>query len=103
VAPESAFDYVCREIERTTKLDAPVARGTARLAVKEAGLDPETVSAAQLKVVVQELLPRELQSLRIDGVEALCEQLAEALERDIFEDGADRAGSAASVLERLGS
>jgi hypothetical protein len=103
VAPENAFDYVCREIERTTKLDGPVARGTARLAVKEGGLDPDGVSAAQLKVVVQELLPRELHALRIDGVDALCERLVEALERNAFDDGADRAGSAASVLERLGS
>jgi len=98
----SAFDWVCREIERCTKLDAPVARGTARLAVKEAGLDPETVNAAQLRVVVQELLPAELNALRIADVEPLCERLLEGLERDTFDAGTDRAGSAADVLERLG-
>ena len=42
--------------------------------MKEAGLDPETVSAAQLRVVVRELLPAELNALRIGDVEPLCER-----------------------------
>jgi hypothetical protein len=99
---QSAFEWLCREIERSTGLDAPVARGTARLAVKEAGLDPEGVSREQLEVVVRELLPTELEALRIAGVERLCERLLEGLGRQTFDAGADRAGSAADVLERLG-
>jgi hypothetical protein len=96
------FDYVCQEIERSTKLTGAVARGTVRLALKEAGLDPDSVDVAQMRVVVDELLPAELASHRIDGVEALCERLRDGLSRHQFSGATDRAGAASSVLARLG-
>jgi len=102
MAAQSAFDWLSQEIERATGLEAPVARGTARLAVKEAGLDPDAVSREQLEVVVRELLPAELRSLRIADVEPLCERLLDGLARQSFGASADRAGSAADVLARLG-
>ena len=99
----AVFDYVCAEIERSTELDRAVARGTVRLALKEAGLNPESVDPAGMEVVVEKLLPAELKGHRIDGIEDLCRRMLQALSTRQFAAASDRAGDAASVLGRLGS
>ena len=38
-----AFTLVCEHLERATGLDRPAARGTVRLALKEAGLDVSAI------------------------------------------------------------
>ena len=96
------FDYVCAEIERHTPLDGRVARGTVRLALKEAGLNPDSVDPAGMEVVVEKILPGELAAHAIDGCEELCRRLGETLATRQFADAHDRAGDAASVLDRLG-
>lgn len=98
----SAFDYVCQEVQRDTGMTDAVARGTVRLAVKEAGLDPEAVGAEQMAVVVEKLLPGELASHRIEGAAELCARVAEGLGRQSFAAAADRMDAAAGVLSRLG-
>jgi hypothetical protein len=103
VAEVGVFDWVCAEIERSTPLDGPVVRGTVRLALKEAGLNPESVDAAGMEVVVDKVLPQELASHRIDGIDELCARLAQALATRQFAQPSDRAGAAASVLDRLGA
>lgn len=96
------FEYVCAEIERCTPLAGPAARGTVRLALKEAGLSPESVDPAGMEVVVDKILPIELAAHRIEGVDALCERLLRTLATRQFAQGHDPAGDAASVLDRLG-
>ena len=102
MASVGVFDYVCGEIERNTPLDGPITRGTVRLALKEAGLNPDSVDAAGMEVVVEKILPTELAAHRIEGTEELCERLVHTLATRQFNQVADRAGDAASVLDRLG-
>jgi hypothetical protein len=96
-----AFDIACSYLERSTGLERPAARGTVRLALKEAGLDPETVTADQLAVVTEKLLPAELRALRISDVDGHCHSLRAHLRRlDEGNAGAAAAGPEA-VFERL--
>jgi hypothetical protein len=97
------FDYVCREIERRTGLGAAIVRGTLRLSLKEAGLDSDSVNASQMKVVVERILPSELAAHGIEIGGEVCEHLAMRLSSERFADASDRAGAAASILERLGA
>lgn len=76
-----AFTLVCDHLIRNTGLDRPAARGTVRLALREAGLDATTVSPGQMRVVVNKLLPVELRSLRIADVEGHCHAIEGRLAR----------------------
>jgi hypothetical protein len=79
VANSPAFDVVCDHIERATSLDRLQARGTVRLALKDAGLDAAAVSPAQMQVVVQKLLPKELVARGVKDADAVLAPLREAL------------------------
>ena len=70
-----AFDYVCGELEARTELDRLAARGTVRLALKQAGLEARSVTADQMKVVLDRVLPDELNSRGIEGGAAVCSDL----------------------------
>jgi hypothetical protein len=60
-----------------TRLEA---RGTARLGLKAAGLDPGTVTQRELKAVVERGLPRELESRNIEDWHEICEEIARRLD-----------------------
>lgn len=100
--PIGVFEWVCDEIERSTSLDGPVVRGTVRLALKEAGLNPDSVDPAGMGVVIDKVLPAELSAHGIDGIDELCARLGHAVATYAFSVPRDRAGGAASVLARLG-
>ena len=77
---ESAvFDLVSDELEQRSSLTRLEARGTVRLALKEAGLDPVTVTVPQMTVVLRKLLPRELKTRGVKDPQAYCEALLERL------------------------
>lgn len=102
MAEAEAFTIVCDHLERATGLERPAARGTVRLALKEAGLSPETVTPAQMAVVTEKILPRELEALRIADVEGHCQSIRGRLKRAIGSEGAAGA-SPEAVFERLGA
>jgi hypothetical protein len=58
----TAFEFVAARLEQLTEFDGPEARGTVRLALKEAGLDARSVTTSQIAVVVERVLPYELRS-----------------------------------------
>ena len=70
-----AFAWTCAEIERATALSELVARGTVRLALKQAGLEPQSVSGDEMAIVLREILPRELAARAVADA-------AEAVQRD---------------------
>jgi hypothetical protein len=100
MAEASAFDRVCGEIERATALSQLEARGTVRLALKQAGFDARSVAPHELAVVVRKLLPRELELRGIAGGGALCERIAAGLSADAPEA---RRETPEDVFRRLGS
>jgi hypothetical protein len=75
----TAFEFVAARLEQLTEFDSPEARGTVRLALKEAGLDARSVTASQIAVVVERLLPYELRSRGVDD----SEQVARAILADL--------------------
>ena len=75
----SAFDHVCDGLERRTSLDRLQSRGTVRLALKEAGLEPSRVQPNEMAVVLTRILPGALRSRGIESPDLLCAELARGL------------------------
>ena len=95
----AAFEAVCTALERSTNLDRWAARGTLQLSLMDAGLETGSVSAAQLRVVIGAVLPRQLKSHGIADTSAICARLTDAL-ATVDEPGA--AEGADAVFSRLG-
>lgn len=99
----SSFEWLCSELEARTSLSKLEARGTVRLVLKDVGLDPATVSAHQMNVVLLRLLAPALVKRKVEDAEALCKALAQELELsekqrpDVDED------TAYDVFDRLES
>ncbi len=82
MADATAFDWLCAQLEERTSLDRLEARGTVRLALKEAGLDAKGVTASQMGVVLAKVLPAELDARGVSGSADVCRALASALAED---------------------
>jgi hypothetical protein len=79
MADSTAFEHACSSLEELTQLSRLEARGTVRIALKEAGLDPTSVKAAELSVVARTLLPKELANRGVADAESIGEQLCTGL------------------------
>jgi hypothetical protein len=99
VANSTAFDFVCEELELRSSLDRLEARGTVRLALKQAGLDSRTTTPDQMKIVCEKILPAELSARGVDGLDALSCSLIDGLGSLTAEPVAD---SPDTVFQRLG-
>jgi hypothetical protein len=95
----TAFEHACESLERLTQLSRLEARGTMRIALKEAGLEPGTVKAAELGVVARKVLPNELAARGIADAESICERLRSDLAG--IQDSAS-ADTPEAVFARLG-
>lgn len=95
----NAFDHVCDGLGRRTSLDRLQCRGTVRLVLKEAGLDPARVQPNEMVVVLRRLLPAALRSRGVEAPDSLCEELARGLSAI---QPAPRADSPDAVFRRLG-
>ena len=72
-----AFVALCNALETKSDLDRLEARGTVRVALKQAGLDARNVVAAELQVVVDKILRTELQSRGVD--DDICVELMSSM------------------------
>lgn len=77
MADSQAFTVLCQALEDESNFDRLEARGTVRLALKNAGLEANTVTAPQLDVVIDKILPSELEARGVD--QAVCARLRAAL------------------------
>jgi hypothetical protein len=98
VAASPAFEAACAELERSARLEKWAARGTLQLTLMDAGLEPASVTPGQLSVVVEKLLPRQLQSHKVADAPGVCARLRDVL---ATVDAAAPAGADA-VFARLG-
>jgi hypothetical protein len=97
------FDLVSKEIERRTDLGRLEARGTVRLAVKEAGFSVDAITARELAVVLERIMPEALSSRGVIEAAAVCTTLAKLL-RELGEVASARGqASPERVFERLAS
>jgi hypothetical protein len=101
MADSNAFDFVCQELERATSLSLLEARGTLRLALKAAGVDARSVSAAQLRVILEKLIPGELRKRGCEDAERVCRDIGARLASKSF-DAAPAPDSPEAVFARLG-
>jgi hypothetical protein len=101
MAAGTVFEFVARKLEEATDFDRLEARGTVRLALKESGIDAKSVTVDQMTVVLQKVLPGELETRGIDGSDSVCEGIAQLLKGSDLEATADP-GSPEAVFRRIG-
>jgi hypothetical protein len=82
------FDFAAERLKHHAEFDRLAARGTLRIALKAAGLEPNNLTGAQLQVVFEKVMPGELESRGINNVPDVCAAVLSDLAR---------AGGAAAV------
>lgn len=98
---DSLFQFVAGKIQEQTDLDQLEARGTLRIALKEAGLDPRNVTVPQMGVMLEKTMPRELVARGVENADGICRGLVTALKG--FRGEAGSGGeSPEDVFRRLG-
>jgi hypothetical protein len=99
MSDSEAFSSVCAKLEAESSLDQLESRGTVRLALKQAGLTARSVTSAQMAVVLESVLPNELEIRGIDNPSGLCRRLKSyvlTLENTLDADSPE------AVFDRLG-
>ena len=81
-----AFAFVCESLERLTSMSRLQARGTLRLVLRHAGLEPHRVTPSQLVVVIERLLGAALRSRGIANDAVIRARLKERLLAREFSD-----------------
>ena len=99
MADSAVFDFTCELLERETSLDRLEARGTVRIALKQAGLEARGVSRQQMIVIAQKLLPGELGGRGIADADRVCSELVAGL-GSLVDASAEE--TPADVFQRLG-
>jgi hypothetical protein len=100
MASSTAFEWICRALENLTSLDRLEARGTVRIALKQAGLEATSVTGEQLAVVLTRVLPGELTRRGVEAAESICQQIAAGLDR--VPAAPSRGDTPEAVFARLG-
>jgi hypothetical protein len=75
------FDFTAEELRSRSDLEKLESRGTVRLALKQGGLDAQSVSSRQMLVILEKVLPSELESRGVEDAAALCRAIATALKQ----------------------
>lgn len=78
MADSQAFEFVCSELERLSQMTRLEARGTVRLALKDAGFSAGEVRPQEMLVVLMKLMPKELVSRGVAAGEEICRKISEA-------------------------
>lgn len=100
MAENSAFSTVCTVLEDESSLTRIQARGTVRLALRDGGLDPDTVTVGQMLMVVERILPRELKRRALS--ESICKSIVSRL-RLLGTEEHMRHDSPEAIFSRLGA
>lgn len=76
----SLFDVAAQKLERHTGFSQLEARGTLRIAVKSAGLDPKSLTPDELGAVFEKLMPGELEQRGVIDTAGACAAVMRDLE-----------------------
>jgi hypothetical protein len=96
------FDLAADLLERHTDLDRLEARGTLRIALKSAGLDVGALTAQQLSVVFEKILPGELELRGVNDAAATCGAVAKEVASSPLAAAQDGASGVDEIFRRLG-
>ncbi len=100
---DTHFDTAAESLERHTPFNRPEARGTLRIALKAAGLDPGSATAQQLQVVFEKLMPGELETRGVSDAAAVCNAVMGDVAESPAAAEADRSENPDDVFRRLSS
>jgi hypothetical protein len=75
----AAFEWVCEQLIERSTLDRLESRGTVRIALKRAGLEARNVTSVQMQVVLDKVLPAELEQRDVEDFARICRALAAEL------------------------
>ena len=79
MAESAAFTHLCQALESETTFSRIEARGTVRLALKSAGLNAKNITIEQMKVILERVFPKELESRGVPDPEGVCRMLIRGL------------------------
>jgi hypothetical protein len=96
------FDLAAENLEESTDMDRLAARGTLRIALKEAGLDAHKLTTPQLRAVFEKLMPKELDARGVEGAGAICKIAMDTIERVASETELAASSSPDDIFKRLG-
>ncbi len=89
---DDLFSFVADKLEQCTSLDRLESRGTLRIALKSSGLEPKTVTHQQFCVILESVVPDELENCGVAETQAICAALIEKIQSepaDRWEAGRD--------------
>jgi hypothetical protein len=89
------FEWLSSELAARTGFDALKSRGTLRIALQNAGLEPRTLTKEQASVVVMRVLPSELKLRGLSDGAAACMHIDAALRLMSFANTGPAAADAA--------
>jgi hypothetical protein len=78
----SLFDLAAQKLEQHTGFSQLEARGTLRIALKSAGLDPGSFTLDELRVVFEKLMPGELDQRGVKDAADACAAVMRDIESD---------------------
>ena len=97
------FEFAAERLEQATNFKRLEARGTLRLALKVAGLDADVLTWDQLRVVLDRVLPGELETRGVNQARDMCSALsAEIGGSPIARAAGTSAQSSDEIFRRLG-
>ena len=96
------FDVAAENLERATDMDRLAARGTLRIAVKEAGLDPHTLTVPQLRAIFEKLMPKQLEAQGVSNAAAASQAMMSEIAGSAEKIDIASSASPDDVFKRLG-
>ena len=99
---DTLFDVSADILERHTPFNRLEARGTLRIALKAAGLEPNSVTSEQMLVVFDKLMPGELDQRAVSDSKAVCVSVAAQIAATPIQSASEDAGDLDEVFGRLG-
>ncbi len=98
----SLFDIAAEKLGESSDMDRLTARGTLRLALKQAGLDANRLTIPQLRTVFEKLMPAELEARGVADAVASSNTAMDAIESAASETELAASSSPDGIFKRLG-
>ena len=95
------FDIAAEHLKRHTGFSRIESRGTLRIALKSAGLEPKSLSIDELRVVFEKLIPGELETRGVSDAAAVCSAVMDDVTDSPEAAEADRSENPDDVFRRL--
>jgi hypothetical protein len=96
------FDIAAEKLEGSAGLDRLAARGTLRIALKEAGLDAQSLTVPHLRAVFEKLMPKELEARGVADATATCNRVMSEVESAANSADLEESSSPEEIFKRLG-